>query len=46
MDRLRALSSRKLARAFWIRLVAYEDAVRRAIQAHNEYVDLRHPSGG
>ena len=35
---------RKLGTAFWVRLVAYEDAVRRAIQAYNEYVRLRHQS--
>ena len=44
MDWLRALSIRKLADAIWVRLVAYEDAVRRAIQAYNDYVCLRHQS--
>ena len=44
MDWLRALRIRKLAGAFWVRLIAYEDAVRRAIQAYNEYVRLRHQS--
>jgi hypothetical protein len=37
-------SFRKLATACWVRLVAYEDAVLRAIQAYNEYVFLRHQS--
>ena len=43
MDWLRTLSIRTLVQ-LWVRLVAYEDAVRTAIQAYNVYVFLRHQS--
>ena len=44
MDWLRTLSIRKLVAQLWGTLVAYDDAVRRAIEAYNEYVFLRHQS--